>query len=167
MNSILKTASIFVGLAWLSATAFGQGWPQWGQNPQHTGSTPVLGQFPAQKLANLTYDPFVVQEQAENGGELLAHYQAPLINGQDVFMEFISGTYVSCNPPGSYTPFPCGTDNWFNQIWNEKRLHWHGGQLLVDGSQPGQPQAQPPPEPEPEPPPPVAVGDWHTPDWQG
>jgi hypothetical protein len=46
-------------------------------------------------------------------------------------------------------------------------LHWHGGQLPVDGSQPGQPQAQPPPEPEPEPPPPLALGDWHTPDWQG
>jgi len=89
-----------------------------------------MGQFPAQKLANLTYDPFVVQEQAENFGELLAHYQAPLTNGQDVFMEFISGTYVSCNPPGSYTPFPCGNDNWFNQTWNEKRLHWQSGQLV-------------------------------------
>ena len=130
MNSNLKIASIFVGLASLSATAFGQGWPQWGRDPQHSGSIPVLGQLPTQKLANLTYDPFVAQEQAENFGELLAHYQAPLTNGQDVFMEFISGTYVSCNPPGSYTPFPCGNDNWFNQIWNEKRLHWHSGQLV-------------------------------------
>jgi hypothetical protein len=77
----------------------------------------------------MTYDPFVPKEQAENNGELLAHYQAPLTNGQDVFMEFISGTYVSCNPPGSYTPFPCGNDNWFNQVWSEKRLHWEGGQL--------------------------------------
>src|SRR5215472_12824826 len=70
------------------------------------------------------------KEQAENGGELLAHYQAPLTHGQDVFMEFISGTYVSCNPPGAYTPFPCGNDNWFNQVWNEKRLHWENGQLV-------------------------------------
>lgn len=130
MNSILKTAAILVGLATLSANVFGQGWPQWGQNPQHTGSTPVLGQLPTQKLANLTYDPFVVQEQGENFGELLTHYQAPLTNGQDVFMEFISGTYTSCNPPGSYTPFPCGNDNWFNQTWSEKRLHWQKGQLV-------------------------------------
>jgi len=130
VNSILKTASLFVGLASLSATAFGQGWPQWGRDPQHSGSIPVLGQPPTQKLANLTYDPFVAQEQAENFGELLAHYQAPLTNGQDVFMEFISGKYVGCNPPGSYTPFPCGNDNWFNQIWNEKRLHWQNGQLV-------------------------------------
>jgi len=78
----------------------------------------------------MTYDPFVAQEQAENNGELLAHYQAPLTDGQDVFMEFISGTYNSCNPTGSYTPFPCGNDNWFNQVWNEKRLHWEDGQLV-------------------------------------
>jgi hypothetical protein len=112
------------------ATAFAQGWPQWGQSPQHSGSIAVLGQSPNLKLASQVYDPFVVQEQAENGGELLAHYQAPLTNGQDVFMEFISGKYVSCNPPGSYTPFPCGNDNWYNQVWNEKRLHWQNGQLV-------------------------------------
>src|SRR5437667_10993885 len=71
-----------------SATAYAQGWPQWGQSPQHSGSVPVLGQSPNLKLASQVYDPLVVQEQAENGGELLAHYQAPLINDQDVFMEF-------------------------------------------------------------------------------
>ena len=105
------------------------GWLQWGQNPQHSGSIAVQGQSPNEALAKITYDPFVSQEQGENGGEALAHYQAPLTNGQDVFMEFISGTYVSCNPPGSYTPFPCGNDNWFNQTWSEKRLHWQAGQL--------------------------------------
>ena len=129
MNSVLRTVSVFGVLTGLGGVAFGQGWPQWGQNPQHSGSIPVLGQLLSQKLAKLTYDPFVAQEQAENSGELLAHYQAPLTDGQDVFMEFISGTYISCNPPGSYTPFPCGNDNWFNQVWNEKRLHWQNGQL--------------------------------------
>jgi hypothetical protein len=113
-----------------SPAAFSQGWPQWGQNPQHSGSIATVGQNPSQKLANMVYDPFVAKEQAENSGELLAHYQAPLTDGQDVFMEFISGTYNSCNPPGSYTPFPCGNDNWFNQVWSEKRLHWQAGQLV-------------------------------------
>src|SRR5713226_8735968 len=107
-----------------------RGWPQWGQNPQHSGSIGIAGQSPSEQLAKMTYDPFVAQEQAENNGELLAHYQAPLTDGQDVFMEFISGTYNSCNPTGSYTPFPCGNDNWFNQVWNEKRLHWQNGQLV-------------------------------------
>ncbi len=127
----MKSRMLLVFLVTLSsATAFAQGWPQGGQNPQHSGSIPVLGQSPNLKLASQVYDPFVAQEQAENFGELLAHYQAPLTNGQDVFMEFISGKYVSCNPPGSYTPFPCGNDNWFNQVWNEKRLHWEGGRLV-------------------------------------
>ena len=130
MNSLSKGLSFAIVLTLVSTNASGQGWSEWGQNPQHSGSIAVLGQSPNRPLAKFTYDPFVAQEQAENFGELLAHYQAPLTNGQDVFMEFISGNYVSCEPPGSYTPFPCGNDNWFNQVWNEKRLHWEAGQLV-------------------------------------
>src|ERR1041385_1841494 len=117
---------VLIGLSFLavSVIVFAEGWPQWGQNPQHTGFINVAGQAANNKLASVTYDQFVAQEQAENFGELLAHYQAPLTDGQDVFMEFIGGTYNSCNPPGSYSPFPCGNDNWFNQVWSEKRLHW-------------------------------------------
>jgi hypothetical protein len=127
-----KRICIFLGIGFLavSAVLFADGWPQWGQNPQHSGFLPILGQNAGHKLASMTYDPFVAQEQAENGGELLAHYQAPLTDDQDVFMEFIGGKYVSCNPVGSYTPFPCGNDNWFNQVWSEKRLHWEAGQLV-------------------------------------
>jgi hypothetical protein len=123
-------ASVAIGLLSFNTAGLAQGWPQWGQNPQHSGSIGIVGQSPNKRLAHLTYDPFVTQEQAENFGELLAHYQAPLTDGQDVFMEFISGTYNSCNPRGSYTPFPCGNDNWFNQVWSERRLHWEGGQLV-------------------------------------
>jgi hypothetical protein len=123
-------ALVAVGVVSLGAIAIAQGWPQWGQNPQHSGAVPVTGQDPNRILARTVYDPFVAQEQGENGGELLAHYQAPLTDGQDVFMAFTSRTYVSCAPPGSYAPFPCGNDNWFNQVWNEKRLHWQGGQLM-------------------------------------
>jgi hypothetical protein len=81
-----------LGALALSATAYVQDAPNWGQNPQHSGFIPAFGQSRAQKLADMVYDPFVAQEQGENGGELLAHYQAPLTNRQDVFMEFISGT---------------------------------------------------------------------------
>jgi hypothetical protein len=129
MNNLHTRALIALGVVASGVALLAQSWPQWGQNPQHSGAIDVVGQSPDRTLARLTYDPFVPQEQAENSGELLAHYQAPLAGGQDVFMEFTSGTYVACNPPGSYTPFPCGNDNWFNQVWNEKRLHWRGGQL--------------------------------------
>jgi outer membrane protein assembly factor BamB len=87
---------------------------------------------PAQKpnrvLAELTFDPFVAQELAE-WPELFAHYQVPLLAGDDAFVMVKAGRYVPCVPPGSFTPFPCGPDAWDAQIWTEKRLHWEHGQL--------------------------------------
>ncbi len=129
MSTYRWRALVVLGIVALGVALVADGWPQWGQNPQHSGFVNVVGQNPNHVLARMTYDPFVAQEQAENGGELLAHYQAPLTDGADVFMEFTSGQYVPCDPPGSYAPFPCGNDNWFNQVWNEKRLHWQGGEL--------------------------------------
>ena len=117
--------------------AFAQGdtnWPQWGQNPQHQGFVNVAGQSLGGQLADLIYDPFVPAEQAEQGGDLLAHYQAPLAVGNDVFMEFETGRWVPCSPPGSGNPPAgepaCGVDSWNLKIWNEKRLHWEAGQLV-------------------------------------
>jgi hypothetical protein len=90
-------------------------WPQWGRNPQHQGFIGVLGQPIGSQLANVIYDPLVSQEQAFTGGELLAHYQVPLLDGEDVFMAFKTGDYS--NPFNS-------------QVWHEKRLHWEGGRLV-------------------------------------
>ena len=94
-------------------------WPQWGKNPQHTGTIDVVGQNLGQKLADIIYDPLVPQEQASEGGELLAHYQVPILDGQDVFMEFKTGTFDPKNPD-------------FNtEVWHQKRLHWEDGELVV------------------------------------
>lgn len=105
-------------------------WPQWGRTAQHSGTTPAVGQSPNTKLANVTFDQFTHQEEAENSGELLAHYQAPLVDGSQVFLEYKTGTYVSCHPPGSGQPFPCGPDAWDSQIWNEKAYMWQGTSLV-------------------------------------
>ncbi len=109
-------------------------WRQWGKNASHTGFINVEGQRIDRILSNIVYDPFVSKEQAEEDGELLAHYQVPLLDGRDVFMEFKTGRYISCNPPGSNTPGPgdtvCGPEAWNTQIWNQRRLHWVGGQLV-------------------------------------
>ncbi len=94
-------------------------WPQWGQNPQHTGTINVLGQDLGQKLADIVYDPFVPQEQAFTGGELLTHYQVPLLDGEDVFMAFKTGSYPLDQPDP--TQF---------EVFHQKRLHWEGGQLV-------------------------------------
>lgn len=105
-------------------------WPQWGRTPQHTGSIPIAGQSPTTKLADITFDPFVDQEKAETYGELLDHFQAPLIDGNDVFIEMKTGKYTSCDPPGSGQPYPCGPDAWNQEIWNERAFHWSNGKLV-------------------------------------
>src|SRR5262245_10833195 len=57
-----------------------QFWPQWSLNAQHTGAVPVAGQAIRNILASITYDPLVADEMAATGGDLLAHYQVPLID---------------------------------------------------------------------------------------
>jgi hypothetical protein len=56
-------------------------WAEWGADALHSGMVPVVGQPLVNQLADIVYDPFTLQEQAENApvvGEaaLLAHYQA-------------------------------------------------------------------------------------------
>ena len=70
-------------------------WGQWGQNPQHQGTVSVAGQTGSHILANIVYDPFVDKETQGPyaTGDLLVHYQTPLIDGNDVFMEFKTGQY--------------------------------------------------------------------------
>ncbi len=76
-------------------------WSQWGQNAQHQGMVSIAGQQINNKLADIIYDPFVPQEQAESGGELLAHYQSTLIDGNSFYMVQKSGRYPSCEPTWS------------------------------------------------------------------
>lgn len=101
----------------LAATA--QSWPQWGQNSLHTGDVSVEGQSAAKILAQVVYDPFTAQENVDPlcGGGLCIHYQVPLIDGNNVFLEFKTGTYTSLQ-------------TWETQIWNEQRLHWEDGALV-------------------------------------
>jgi hypothetical protein len=112
---------VLCGISVLSLAALAQlaptvGWPQWGQNPQHSGTVTVPGQNLTNIIADITYDPFVPQEQAANGGELLAHYQAPLLDGSDAYMEVETGTYDP-NDPSTRT-------------WNEQKFTSSGGSLV-------------------------------------
>src|SRR5512133_2513278 len=73
--------------------AHAQSWPQWALNAQHTGNVSVAGQPLNRILSSITYDPLVPQEMAANQNELLAHYQVPLVDGANVYMEFKGGNY--------------------------------------------------------------------------
>jgi len=125
MHRFRSTATAFViascvlgtAIAPIVATAAGPAsWPQWGQNPQHTGQSSAVGQSADRLLADVVYDPFVPNEQKASFGDLLAHYQAPLLDGNDVFMEVKTGSYT-------------GSSTWNTQIWGENAFTWQDGRL--------------------------------------
>ncbi len=120
-------------------------WTQLGQNPAHTGTacTPAGGLTSV--LATLTFDPFVTQElidaKAQSGeAALFVHYQAPLVTGDDVYVETKGGTYTACtiiinNPGGLVTATsadggPCGYLAWDSQVWGETYYQWQSGVLV-------------------------------------
>ena len=121
-------STLFVALCSVSlvlTTASGQNpdlaWPQWAQNAQHTGFLNVVGQNLNQNLANIVYDPLVeVEMQAvvpvQGEKALLVHYQTPLVDGDDVFMESKAGKY--------------STKTYSTQTWHQNRFTWQGGQLV-------------------------------------
>ncbi len=123
MKLKILCSSLFVCALFFALGSLGfpqeNSWPQWAQNPQHTGTIGVVGQNLGRKLADIVYDPFVPQEQAFTGGDLLTHYQVPLLEGQDVFMAFKTGSYPLDQPDP--TQF---------EVFHQKRLHWEGGQLV-------------------------------------
>jgi hypothetical protein len=96
-----------------------QEWPQWALNAQHTGQVSTIGQNLNENLVNVIYDPLVPQEMGPNAGagNLLAHYQAPLVDGSDVYMMFKSGTF----DPNNYS----------TQTWGETKYTWSGSNLNV------------------------------------
>lgn len=99
-------------------------------NAQHTGAVRVVGQPALRLLAEKRYDPFAKAAQAEGRGSLLAHYQPPLTDGRDVFMAFKSGQYISCSPPGSGVPRPCGVEAWDQQVWEMWAMRWRNDRLV-------------------------------------
>jgi hypothetical protein len=106
-------------------------WAQWGANPGHTGAPPVAAQGLNSKLADIIYDPFVTQEQAEEGGDLVAHYQATLVDGNDFYMEAKSGTYPSCAPAEDWVNGThCGPNGWNQLKWNVVRYTWESNKAV-------------------------------------
>jgi hypothetical protein len=90
-------------------------WPQWALNPQHTGQISIAGQPLNNILANTVYDPLVPAEMAATG-ELLAHYQVPLIDSSTIYMEFKSGRY--------------NKNTYSTEIWGENAFQWQNGHFI-------------------------------------
>ncbi|MFY9825858.1 MAG: hypothetical protein WAM82_31095, partial [Thermoanaerobaculia bacterium] len=119
-NSLaLFTLVLLAGLpGWSEDGPRSQDWPQWGRTPQHTGTADVSGQKVRHILDDVVYDPFVEAEKADpfSSDDLGVHYQVPLTDGDDVYMEFKTGAYTS-------------RQSWNTQTWNEKKLHRVHGHL--------------------------------------
>jgi outer membrane protein assembly factor BamB len=109
----MKIATVLMALAASGAFA---AWPQFGRDSGHSGSAPVTAQPLRLMLAQIVMDPFAAQEISMSGGSLLTHYAAPLIDGNDVFVEVKSGSF---------------TANWQTQSWTVQALRWNGNQLAA------------------------------------
>jgi hypothetical protein len=90
-----------------------------GPNPQHTlFDANVTGQPLNNNLVNVIYDFNVAQEQADPiaAGDLLVHYQVPLIDGNDVFIESKDGTYSN--------------STYSTQHWHQNKYTWQGSSFV-------------------------------------
>jgi len=115
--SLSRRAAVGTAAAMLLVgVAQAQDWPQWALNPQHTGEFQAVAQRLDNILARIVYDPLVPAELAANQNSLQAHYQVPLIDGANVYMEFKSGTY--------------NKNNYATQIWGESGFQWQNGNLV-------------------------------------
>jgi hypothetical protein len=119
MHTSLRKVGVaaIVGLILACAAHAQVWWPQWALNPQHTVQVNVAGQPLNRILASVVYDQLVPAEMAANGGELLAHYQVPLIDGSSsIYMEFKSGSY--------------NKNTYSTETWGENGFQWQNGQLV-------------------------------------
>ncbi len=93
----------------------GLSWFEWGRDAAHAGRMLVSGQPLAAILSDTVIDP-----NAETSftiyGDVLAHYQVPLVEGNSVYSELKSGPFTSLR-------------TWETQSWAMERLDWENGQL--------------------------------------
>src|SRR5215467_2432222 len=94
-------------------------WHQWGGGPTHGGASCVAAQSFDRTLAVIDFDQFSPQEETEGFGDLVIHYQSPLLDGDDVYMMEKNGIYTPCPPDTCSDLYKLRT-----QIWTEKRYHW-------------------------------------------
>ena len=116
----------------LPAGAVGSGvsrstdWTQWAQSSEHRDAAEVPGRPLDAAAVDYVTDPFVAQEKADTGEDLLVHYQVPLSRGRDLWVEVKSGTYTPLAPDRSNV-----ATAWNSQVWNERRLRFAHGRAVA------------------------------------
>ena len=103
----------------LTAPATPNFWPQWAQNAQHTDFlNTTVGQPLNQNAFNIIYDFNIAAEKADPNaaGGLDVHYQVPLVDGNDVFIESKDGTYSN--------------NTYSTQRWHQNKYTWSGSNFV-------------------------------------
>jgi len=77
----------------LATSLSAQNWPQWAASAQHDSATPVVARRIDRIEQEIIIDPLAKTiEVLSGGGDLLAHYPVPLIDGEDVVLLRKSGS---------------------------------------------------------------------------
>jgi len=84
-HSAMKIATALLAL--LTASNVIAAWPQFGRDPAHTGTAPVIGQPFRVVLAQIVMDPFALS----GVGPLLIHYGVPIIDDGNVYVSVLNG----------------------------------------------------------------------------
>lgn len=95
-----------------------QSWPQWGADAQHRSATPVIARRIDRIEQEITIDPLASTMQSLAGGDLLAHYPVPLVDGNDVITIRKSGTLMSLGQRAT-------------EVWSVVDMRRSGGQLVT------------------------------------
>jgi hypothetical protein len=107
----------------VTGVGLAQDWPQWCLDAQHRSAVATIGQSLNQNIVNVVYDPLVPQEMSESEpiyGEavLLAHYQDPLVDGNNVYMMYKAGQY--------------NIHNYSSQQWGETKYVWNASHTALN-----------------------------------
>jgi len=107
-------------------------WHQWGNNAAHDGTTCAVGQPLDRAIATLEFDRFAANEEYDASGDLIIHYQTPLLDGDSVYMTAKTGTYTPClqdklGMPDCYEPSELHRLD--SQVWSEVAYVWQGETL--------------------------------------
>jgi outer membrane protein assembly factor BamB len=103
-------------------------WSQWGGSPEHRNAVQVSAQPLSRAIATVAYDTLVEDEKADNDGELIVHYQSPLVVDDDVYMMWKAGTYTGC--PVVNMVKTCELYRRNTQVWSEKGYRWENDNLV-------------------------------------
>ena len=132
MKRICLVAALGLAAGCQSAASSCGDWLQWSQSSNHGGQVCVAAQAPSRILQTIEVDPFARAKSIVEG-DLLVHYQVPLVVGDDLYTLHKLGSWT---PPCPQSPdgSEIACHAWDSQLWTEERYRWSDGALAFQWS---------------------------------